>query len=80
MPGVTVTVNDRCRGCGSCLDNVCFTKAIEIVDGRAHHTDACRGCGRCASLCPAGAIEVFYQGDHSRQVTIERLSPLIDLS
>jgi len=80
MPGVTVTVNDRCRGCGSCLDDVCFAKAIEMVNGFAHHTDACRGCGRCASLCPAGAIEVSYEGDRSRRVTIERLSPLVDLS
>ncbi|MBN1614035.1 MAG: 4Fe-4S binding protein [Deltaproteobacteria bacterium] len=80
MPGVTVTVTDRCTGCGACLDDVCFAKAIEMVDGRARHTDACRGCGRCASLCPEGAIEVSYEGDRSPRVTIERLSRLVDLT
>lgn len=80
MPGVTVTVSDRCTGCGICQDGVCFVDAIHLVEGRAVHTQACRGCGHCATVCPSSAIEIAYENDSIVQDSIERLSRLVDLS
>jgi ferredoxin len=31
IPGVQVTVTDRCVGCGACTQNVCFVDAISMV-------------------------------------------------
>ena len=56
MPGVNVTVTDRCAGCGTCAAGICFVDAIRLVDGRATISDACRGCGRCVEACPNEAI------------------------
>jgi len=80
MPGVTVTVNDRCVGCGACTKDVCFVNAIYLVDGRAVRTDACRGCGRCVSVCPEGAIEISVQDDHFLEAVVKRISSLVDVS
>lgn len=73
MPGVSVTVNDRCLACGSCVA-LCFVGAIAVVGGRAHISDDCRGCGRCAAACPNHAISVTYMGSASAKLAIERLS------
>jgi UDP-glucose 4-epimerase len=80
MPGVTVTVSDRCTGCGFCLDGVCFVDAIHLIESRVVHTQACRGCGHCATVCPSGAIEIAYENDRIVQDSIARLSRLVDLS
>jgi len=80
MPGVTVTVSDRCTGCGTCLDGVCFVDAIRMVEGRVLHTQACRGCSHCVTVCPSGAIEISFAYDTAIQDSIERLSRLVDLS
>jgi NAD-dependent dihydropyrimidine dehydrogenase PreA subunit len=80
MPGVKVTVTDRCVGCGVCTEGICFVDAIHLEDGRAVHSDACRGCGRCVSVCPEGAIELSIEDDHFAQQMIERLSAQVDVS
>jgi len=80
MPGVTVTVTDRCVGCGACTRDVCFVDAIRLVDGRAIISDVCRGCGRCVDVCPEGAIEISIDWDQAVEQSIERLSPLVDVS
>lgn len=77
MPGVTLTVTDRCTGCGTC-EKVCFVHAI-TVDDRAVITEACRGCGRCVEVCPQKAIEISIQGDFIRE-SIDRIAQLVDVT
>ncbi|MGD2251134.1 MAG: 4Fe-4S binding protein [Candidatus Methanofastidiosia archaeon] len=78
MPGVTVTVNNVCTGCGVCTD-VCFVNAITIKDGKAVISEQCRGCGRCASVCPQNAIEVTIE-DGYIETSINRISELVDIT
>jgi len=80
MPGVTVTVTDRCVGCGTCTEGVCFVDAIRLVNGRAVRSDECRGCGRCVDVCPEQAIEITIANDQFVEEAIARLSPLVDVS
>ena len=80
MPGVTVTVTERCVGCGTCVQCMCFVDAIRLVNNRAVRSNACRGCGRCVSLCPQGAIEISIDDEQSVGKIITRLSPLVDVS
>jgi len=80
MPGVTVTVTDRCVGCGTCTQGTCFVDAIYLTDGQAVIGDACRGCGRCVDICPQQAIELTIASDKSLEETIHRLSRLVDVS
>ena len=80
MPGVTVTVTDRCVGCGTCTQDVCFVDAIRLVNGRAVINDECRGCGRCVDVCPEQAIEITIVNDQFVEESISRLSSLVDVS
>lgn len=80
MPGVTVAVSDRCVGCGTCNEDVCFVSAIDMVDGYSVISAACRGCGRCVTLCPEGAIEIDVETDRFVEKSIDRISALVDLS
>ena len=80
MPGVSVTVTDRCVGCGACTRDVCFVDAIHLVDGRAVISDACRGCGRCVEACPQSAIELRIEGTGFVEESIARIEPLVDLN
>jgi len=80
MPGVAVTVTDRCVGCGTCTQDVCFADAIHLQDGRAVISDACRGCGRCVQVCPEAAIELTIDDDGFIADTIARISSLVDVS
>lgn len=80
MPGVTVTVTDRCQGCGSCTKGICFVNAIHIENERAVITDACRGCGRCVDVCPNNAIELSVDINRALEKSISRLSPLVDVT
>jgi ferredoxin len=80
MPGVTVTVNGRCVGCGVCTEDVCFVDAIHLVDGRAAISDECRGCGRCVDVCPQEAIEIKIDSGQFVGKAIGRISPLVDVS
>jgi ferredoxin len=80
MPGVSVTVTERCVGCGVCTQEVCFVDAITLEGQRAVIGDACRGCGRCVEVCPHRAIELSIHDDRFIERTIARLSPLVDIS
>jgi ferredoxin len=80
MPGVSVTVSERCVGCGTCTQGVCFVDAIQLVDGRAVISDACRGCGRCADVCPQQAIEISVESSQFVADAIARITPLVDVS
>jgi ferredoxin len=80
MPGVTVTVNDACVGCGTCTRGICFVDAIQVTNGRAAITDECRGCGRCVDVCPQGAIEICIEGDQFVANSITHISRLVNVS
>jgi len=80
MPGVTVSVSEQCVGCGTCTQGVCFVDAIHLNNGRAVISDECRGCGRCVNVCPQKAIELSVDGGRFVEKTIDRLSPLVDVS
>ncbi|UCD85467.1 MAG: 4Fe-4S binding protein [Deltaproteobacteria bacterium] len=80
IPGVTVSVTDRCTGCGTCTEDVCFVDAIRLAGDRAVIGDECRGCGLCVSVCPERAIEISIDDSQFIESSINRLSPLVDVS
>lgn len=80
MPGVKVTVNDQCIGCGTCTQGICFVDAIRLVDNRAVRSDECRGCGRCVDVCPQKAIEISIDNAQFMQEAVNRISSSVDLS
>jgi ferredoxin len=80
MPGVTVKVTERCEGCGTCTQDVCFAGAISLVEGSAVISDECRGCSRCVSVCPNEAIEISIDAEQGLKDSIDRLSPLVDIT
>jgi len=80
MEGVSVTVSDRCIGCETCTQDVCFADAIHMVGDRAVIDDACRGCGRCVDVCPHEAIELTLEHNRFVEQSIARITPLVDLS
>ena len=80
MPGVNITVTDRCVGCGTCTQDVCFVDAIHLEGGRAVISQMCRGCGRCIEVCPEHAIALSVDDDRYIERTIDRLSALVDVS
>jgi ferredoxin len=80
MPGVSVAVNEACKGCKLCTRDVCFVDAIQMVDGRAViDADRCRGCGRCVEVCPLDAIDLTFTPATSVQQAIDRIAPLVEL-
>ena len=80
MPGITVTVNDQCIGCGACTKNVCFVDAIRMVNDSAVISGACRGCGLCITVCPEKAIEISIANDRFVEESVRRISPLVDIT
>ena len=80
MPGVKVTVNGQCIGCGTCTQGICFLNAIRIVDNHAVRSDECRACGRCVDICPQKAIQITIDEEQFVEKTIESLAPLVDVS
>ncbi|WP_230742235.1 DUF362 domain-containing protein [Methanooceanicella nereidis] len=79
MPCVSVSVTDRCTGCGKCTHGTCFVDAVSIVDGRAVISDQCRGCGRCSTVCPNQAIEIVIENDDFVERSIERISSSVEV-
>ncbi|MFW6082425.1 MAG: DUF362 domain-containing protein [Chloroflexota bacterium] len=63
VPGLTVTVNGACSGCGACQE-ACYVNAITLYGGRAEvDHEICKGCGRCVLTCPTGAIRLRVDND-----------------
>ena len=67
---------DRCRGCGHCLE-VCPFAAIEMIgetieDRRSSIIEMhCQGCGTCLSVCPTGAVDTIYKTEKQIEELIE---------
>lgn len=81
MPGVSIRVDtEKCIGCGTCSKGVCFVNAIRVVDKRAVINNRCRICGQCAAICPQSAIQVSIDSDNSVEDSINRISPLVDVT
>jgi len=79
MPGVNVTVNDLCSGCGLCAEDVCWVDAIKMVDGRAVISDMCKGCGRCLAVCKDNAIQLTISSGQFVKNSIDKIAPLVDI-
>jgi MinD superfamily P-loop ATPase len=80
MPGVSVRVTERCAGCGTCTQGVCFVDAIRLVDGRAQIGDDCRGCGHCVEVCPEQAIQLGVEHGLFVEQCIASIAPLVDVT
>jgi len=80
MPGISVTVTDRCKGCATCTHGICFVDAIQLVGDRAVINENCRGCGRCVEVCPNHAIELTTAESDYWKLAIDRISSLVDLT
>ncbi|MBN2027338.1 MAG: 4Fe-4S binding protein [Actinobacteria bacterium] len=80
MPGVKVTVTDRCTGCGKCEKDVCIAGAIRVEGGRAVIDEECRGCGHCVEVCPEGAIELTIEDPDFMDSLIPRITSLVDVT
>ncbi|TET08597.1 MAG: 4Fe-4S dicluster domain-containing protein, partial [Candidatus Thorarchaeota archaeon] len=76
---VDVKVTDACNGCGTCTQDVCFVDAIHLFDERAVINTQCRGCGRCVEVCPENAIELTIDNSQFVEVSIERVSSVVDV-
>ncbi|MEW6616058.1 MAG: FAD-dependent oxidoreductase [Thermodesulfobacteriota bacterium] len=67
---------DRCRGCGHCLD-ACPFAAIEMVGDTIEDRKSsiiemhCQGCGTCLSVCPTGAVDTVYKSEKQIEELIE---------
>ncbi len=79
MPGVAVSVSERCVGCGSCMQDICFMKAIHLEDGRAVIGEGCKGCGRCVDVCPHDAIDLSITDERFVTTSIDHITALVDL-
>lgn len=80
MPGLEVAVSERCMGCGTCTEGVCFVDAIRLEGERARISGECRGCGRCVSVCPHGAIDITIGDPAFVKESIERISSSVDVT
>jgi Pyruvate/2-oxoacid:ferredoxin oxidoreductase delta subunit len=79
MPGIKVLVTDRCIGCGTCTQGICFVDAIHLIKKKAIIGEGCRGCGRCASICPQNAIQVVIEDPQFVEKSINQLQSLVDI-
>ena len=66
MPKITVN-NDRCKGCGFCIDacpKKCISFSADLNKIGYHYAmlkneKDCIGCGFCYQVCPDICIEVY---------------------
>jgi NAD-dependent dihydropyrimidine dehydrogenase PreA subunit len=79
MPGLRIEVSDRCIGCGTCMQDVCFVDGIYLFDGKAHINADCRGCGRCVEVCPQQAITLTIEDSAYLDLALAHLVELVDV-
>jgi uncharacterized Fe-S center protein len=59
----TMVVEERCRGCGNCVD-VCPAGALSLGEEKVRlDRDRCLGCGECMTVCLPSAIEFDWMVD-----------------
>jgi Pyruvate/2-oxoacid:ferredoxin oxidoreductase delta subunit len=80
MPGVRLTVTEKCTACGTCEKDVCIAKAIRVEGDRAVIGAECRGCGHCVEVCPEGAIELTIEDPSFIDDLIPRITSLVDVT
>lgn len=80
MEGVEIRFNeDKCTGCGLCVQEVCFVDAIALVDGKASRdSQKCRICGRCVEICPKNAVSIIMNVNSLKRA-LKRIEPLVDV-
>lgn len=79
VDGLEIEVNDKCTGCGICMDT-CYMNAIHVQDKKAYHTGICRGCGRCASACPSGAVDIRITDTAFMEKTVNKFLSMVDIN
>ncbi len=53
---IAVIDQEKCSGCGKCVDN-CYFNALEFKNNKLNVKDfSCEGCGVCKLVCPNNAI------------------------
>ncbi|MBU1942714.1 MAG: 4Fe-4S binding protein [Actinobacteria bacterium] len=72
LDGISVSVNEKCDGCGDCVDR-CYIGAIRMVEKKAVIGERCRACGRCATVCPRDAVRVSIDDPAFAEKAIERI-------
>ena len=69
-------INEKCTGCGICLDN-CRFDAISAEPDYTIDQISCEGCGVCQYLCPEEAVEMIPSLSGEWYVSNTRFGPLI---
>ncbi|MCF8039454.1 MAG: 4Fe-4S binding protein, partial [Desulfohalobiaceae bacterium] len=75
-PLISQIDQDKCIGCGLCID-ICPFAAIqaEEVEENIHRAKnipaSCKGCGLCASSCPQRAIDMLHFRDSQLEAVIQ---------
>jgi 2-oxoglutarate ferredoxin oxidoreductase subunit delta len=66
MPSKVEIQNDRCKGCGLCIE-FCPKHSLSLGDelnaighqtAQLHNAESCSSCALCALVCPEGGITV----------------------
>ena len=78
MPGVDISVNEACTGCGKCVE-ACMFAGITLEGDMAVLNEECRACGRCAEVCPSQALELSLDDNYLKE-SIDLLSPIVDVT
>jgi thioredoxin reductase/Pyruvate/2-oxoacid:ferredoxin oxidoreductase delta subunit len=71
-----VIIEDRCIGCGACIEACPEGEVLGLIEGRAKLIDAshCIGHGACKTSCPTNGIELVF-GTATRGVDIPFVKP-----
>ena len=71
---------EKCTGCGTCLD-VCVFKGRKVLEGKATvDPDNCIACGRCVDACPNGAISFEIEDPDYFQKYIAKIESIVDVT
>ncbi|MDR1043779.1 MAG: ferredoxin family protein [Candidatus Adiutrix sp.] len=76
----TVFNEDRCKGCGLCIE-ACPKKILAFAEHRLNHNGyqpvaslrpgECTGCAICARTCPDVVISVYREARSAAEATVQ---------